>query len=206
MFRKGFIIFIITLFCITPVFASTSPSTNTVTIGGKHEVQGDLHNGSFTFVLTAADKSFPMPDGSSNGVKKVTVGPNASFSFGQMKFDKEGVYDYTVSREISKSKNLTYDNAVYNIRVSAFSDGTVASVMTKNGSAGKVSEIKYSDKYINDTSNDDDKDTDKNKDKQKDNTAIERTGYKTGDFLPYILGAVLLILIIAAIIVYRKRQ
>lgn len=205
MLKKGLIAFIIALFCITPVFAAT----NTLTIDGTHEVTGaSLHNGSFTFVLSAADKSFPMPSGSVDGVKKVTVGPNSSFSFGDITFDKSGTYNYTVNREISKSKNMTYDKSVYKIRVSVYDDGTIASVMTKDGSTGKVSKIKYSDKYVNDTSNDD-KDKDKNKDKDTENqkeTDTERTGYKTGDFLPYILGIILLILVIAAIIVYRKRR
>ena len=203
MFRKGLIVFIITLFCITPVFAAT----NTINISGVHEVEGtSLHNGSFTFVLTAMDKENPMPEGSSNGVKKISVGPNDSFSFGEISFDKEGIYDYTVSRELMKSKDITYDKSIYHIEVSVFSDGTVASVMTKDGSAGKVADIKYSDKYVNDTSSDKDRDTYKDKDKQKTETTTQRTGYKTGDFLPYVLGVVFLVLVIAAIIVYRKRK
>lgn len=190
-----------------PVFASTSSSGNAVTIGGKYEVEGSLHNGSFTFVLTADDPSFPMPEGSLNGVKKVSIGPNSSFSFGDIMFKTRGKYNYTVSREVTKSKNMTYDTSTYKVQVSVFNDGTVASVIIKDGSSGKVDQIKYSDKYVNDTSSDD-KDTDKvtNKDKEKDQTVTGRTGYKTGDFLPYILFAVLLILIIAAVIVYRKRK
>ena len=64
----------------------------------------------------------------------------------------------------------------------------------------------WADKYVNDTSSDKDRDTYKDKDKQKTETTTQRTGYKTGDFLPYVLGVVFLVLVIAAIIVYRKRK
>ena len=66
----------------------------------------------FNFTMTADDPSYPMPAGSSNGAKRVTVGPG-SYEFGWIYFDRKGTFTYTVTEEAGENPNYTYDPTVY---------------------------------------------------------------------------------------------
>ena len=67
----------------------------------------------FTFRMTADDPSYPMPEGSTNGVKTVTVTGPGSYEFGWMYFDHAGTYTYTVQEIAGDNTNYTYDTAPY---------------------------------------------------------------------------------------------
>lgn len=120
-----------------------------VVIEGTHKVENNvsLKTGRHTFVLTAENNS-PMPEGSQNGKKSVTINSNESFSFGEINFTKQGTYSYTVSRDLTKSENLKEDDAVYKCNVAVFADGSSVVVFEKVGTEGKPNSIVYTDKYI----------------------------------------------------------
>ena len=115
-----------------------------VVIEGTHKVENNvsLKTGRHTFVLTAENNS-PMPEGSQNGKKSVTINSNESFSFGEINFTKQGTYSYTVSRDLTKSENLKEDDAVYKCNVAVFADGSSVVVFEKVGTEG-TSVIVYS--------------------------------------------------------------
>jgi hypothetical protein len=206
MFKKGLIALIIMIFSVAPVFAAQDAGADAfanakVSFDVSHSIKDkDLSSGSFTFVLTASDKSYPMPDGSSDGVKKVTIKPGEKFSFGEIKYNKQGFYDYVVSRESVNSKNITEDKSTYKIQVAVFNDGTTAVVFSKDGKT-KVDKLEYTDTYVPDKKN-----NNENKSNNTSTNQVSRSSFKTGDFIPYIVGGVLIVLIIAAVIVYRKRK
>lgn len=69
----------------------------------------------FTFKMEAEDKSFPMPEGSRNGIKTHIIYGDGEFEFGEMEYDQEGVYSYTISEVHEDVEGWTYDSAVYRI-------------------------------------------------------------------------------------------
>jgi len=69
----------------------------------------------FTFRLVAKDLSNPMPEGSSNGVKTVSVTGSGQAVFGTWSYTAEGTYYYTVSEVNSGAGNYVYDGAIYTI-------------------------------------------------------------------------------------------
>lgn len=131
-----------------PAFAQTI-RYDPVTIEGAHEIDGaeELTSLNNTFVLTAKDNA-PMPEGAENGVLEIITPVNSPFSFGEIRFDKPGNYEYTVSRKVSPSKNLKFDNSVYHVHVAVFTDGAEITVLEKEGAKGKPEKIKYADKYV----------------------------------------------------------
>lgn len=205
MIKKVLVALILMILSVTPVFASQSEGTDAfanskASFEVSHSVKDkNLSSGSFTFVLTATDKSYPMPEDSSDGVKKVTIKPGETFTFGDIKYDKQGLYDYVVSREPVNSKNIKEDTSTYKIQVAVFNDGTTVVVMSKGDSDTKVDKLEYTDTYIPDS-------TDTDKTDKKSTDTVDRASFKTGDFIPYIVGAILIILIIAAVVVYRRRK
>lgn len=70
-------------------------------------------NDQFTFRMTADDPSFPMPEGSVDGVKTVTVTGPGEYEFGWMYFDHAGTYTYTVVEVAGTDSNYTYDTTPF---------------------------------------------------------------------------------------------
>jgi pilin isopeptide linkage protein len=70
-------------------------------------------NDQFTFRMTADDPSFPMPEGSVDGVKTVTVTGPGEYEFGWMYFDHAGTYTYTVEEVAGTNTNYTYDTTPF---------------------------------------------------------------------------------------------
>ena len=66
----------------------------------------------FTFHMKADDPSYPMPEGSADGEKVITVGPG-SHEFGWMYFDHSGTYTYTVWEEAGTDPNYVYDSTPF---------------------------------------------------------------------------------------------
>jgi len=69
----------------------------------------------FTFQLKAEDPSNPMPAGSKNGVKTLSILGSGHGEFGVWSFTKEGVYHYTISEVDTGIKGYTYDTVIYKI-------------------------------------------------------------------------------------------
>ena len=69
----------------------------------------------FTFRLAARNPTNPMPAGSVNGVKTITVAGSGEGEFGTWSYDAAGTYYYTISEINTGEKGYTYDTAVYTI-------------------------------------------------------------------------------------------
>jgi len=147
---KRFISFVILLILVSfiPVFA-TSSIADPLVIEGTHKIEGNesLTSINNTYILTAIGDA-PMPEGTADGVKKVVFPANSTFDFGVISFPKPGIYEYTVSRDITNSDSLNQDDSVYTIRVAVFSDGTRVVVYSKEGEMEKPDKLEYVDEFI----------------------------------------------------------
>ena len=70
----------------------------------------------FRFVLTAIGNA-PMPEGSEQGTKTVTIHDHGSVSFGNITYEHAGVYQYTIHEIDAKDRDYTCDSAVYTVTV-----------------------------------------------------------------------------------------
>ena len=70
----------------------------------------------FRFSMKADDKSYPMPEGSVDGVKTITTGVG-EYEFGNMYYKKEGTYTYKVVEENDGTPHFTYDGTMYSVKV-----------------------------------------------------------------------------------------
>ena len=129
--------------------AGESFLSNPIEISGRHVIENnrEIKSGRHTFVLTASG-DVPMPEGSSGGVKRVTINSNEEFSFGSIVYEKPGSYEYTVSREIVESDELIQEDATYKCKVEVIADMTAVVVFEKIGTEGKPNRIEYRDTYI----------------------------------------------------------
>ena len=114
----------------------------------RHSIAGDEYKGndSFEFILAAADDNCPMPEGSENRIKRVTVRGDEDPDFGDIVFEYPDAYYYSVSRCGSDYDNLEQDTEMYKLMIIKFNDRTVQMVAW-NSSGEKVSEITYIDEY-----------------------------------------------------------
>ena len=69
----------------------------------------------FEFRLAAENPSNPMPPGSINGVKTISITGSGWNAFGVWSYDEAGTYYYTVYEVDAGVKGYTYDTAVYTI-------------------------------------------------------------------------------------------
>ena len=72
-------------------------------------------NSVFTFELKAGNASWPMPAGSVNGVKTLTIEGSGVKDFGTWIYYNTGVYTYTVYEVNAAERGYTYDTEVYTI-------------------------------------------------------------------------------------------
>lgn len=78
----------------------------------------------FTFRLMAADPMNPMPAGSRNGIKEVSIKGEGKTEFGVWRYTEPGVYEYTVSEVAGSSRNYSYDKTVYHLRDRVYYKGS----------------------------------------------------------------------------------
>ncbi len=81
-------------------------------------ITGDkpVENETFRFRLTAIDGA-PMPAGSVNGVKTVTISGTGNTTFGAISYMSPGYYSYTISEDAGGNAAYTYDKTVYELSV-----------------------------------------------------------------------------------------
>lgn len=103
----------------------------------------------FTFLLTAKDIENPMPEGSADGVKKITILGSGEGEFGTWKYTREGTYYYTISEEIVSDSEYDYDQSVYTITDTVKeADNQLAVIRTVTNSSGKqVESCTFINKY-----------------------------------------------------------
>lgn len=101
--------------------------------------------GGDVFTLTADDPQAPMPDGSVDGEKTITVRDEGSFSFGSIYYDRPEIWWYTITRQTTKKKGVNKDKAVYRVKVIALNDGQGYVLAYKEDSEDKA-DIIYRDR------------------------------------------------------------
>lgn len=103
----------------------------------------------FAFKLEAMDKSNPMPSGSTDGKKTVTITGGGETSFGTWSYREAKTYYYTVSEINTGEAGYTYDTALYTITDCVEDvDGqlTLNRVVT-NGSNKQVTAFSFINQY-----------------------------------------------------------
>jgi len=103
----------------------------------------------FIFRLEARDKENPMPPGSDNGVKQISVTGSGAGEFGVWGYESEGVYYYTVYEVGTGEKGYTYDTAVYTITdmVKAENGVLILSRVVTNSSNRPVTSLIFNNYY-----------------------------------------------------------
>lgn len=110
------------------------------TLKGRHW-NGDA----FTFLLESVDAATPMPSGSTNGVKEITIREDAgedykvneaiTETFGEIVYNEPGTYVYTIAEKMPASSaeylpGISYSGAIYRIEVEVVDNGTGQLVAT----------------------------------------------------------------------------
>ena len=138
-----------TRFCAAagPAFAEDKDMNNmpvTAEICLERIVEGDAAKaGEDAFVLKAEDPSEPMPEGSEEGAKTITVRGAGTRSFGEITFQKPDVYLYSVSRVRNDRSNVRKDYEEYTVKAAVLNSGEVSLITMKSN--GKKSAITYRD-------------------------------------------------------------
>lgn len=168
-----------TLFAFTNTY-STDPGTVsegtesafnlTKQLTGRDENNSWAADDEFTFTLTPGtatdlegnpveDLTVPMPADSADGIKKVTVGDDkagengvAPIDFGEISYERTGIYTYTVTEENAGDtiKGVTYDGRTVNITVTVTDNGTggLVAAVAKTGEAETASFVNTYDSTV----------------------------------------------------------
>lgn len=85
-----------------------------------------LTDGLFSFSLTPKDgKDIPMPEGTGDNGKKLAANTaNGGVDFGEISYNKAGVYEYLIEEEETTLANVTRDPSIYIAKVTVTSKGT----------------------------------------------------------------------------------
>ena len=116
----------------------------------KKTVSGNPSKSStFTFRLTAQDSASPMPAGSTNGVKTITIVGSGEADFGTWSYTSEGTYFYTVSEVNSGETGYKYDSMVYTITdtVKDVDGQLMVTRVVTNASVKQVSDYTFINEY-----------------------------------------------------------
>jgi len=90
----------------------------------------------FRFALKADDPSYPMPEGSSNGIKYGSIVGAGSFEFGTITYTVPGTYSYTASEVNTGNWAYRYDKSIFHMTVTVTeNNGALAASVqiTKDG-------------------------------------------------------------------------
>lgn len=118
----------------------------TVEITVTYIVDGNVETaGGDRFTLEADDPGAPMPEGTAEGKKTITVRDEGSYGFGDMHFGGPGVFWYTITREVTDKKGVVKDDSIYRAKVIALNDGHGYVLVYKKGSDEKH-ELVYMDR------------------------------------------------------------
>ncbi|MDD6647870.1 MAG: FctA domain-containing protein [Firmicutes bacterium] len=149
----------------------------------------------YTITMQADDEAYPMPEGSENGLCSISITGENTAAFPVIRYDKVGVYGYTVCQEPGSNSKCTYDDTVYMLTVyvtnSEAGDGLeISAALYEAGKDEKLAEVTFHNKY----------ETEK----------IPPTGPRTGDDmkLTLVIGVcalALVIMVIAAAVGKRRR-
>ena len=103
----------------------------------------------FHFRLTGLANA-PMPEGSSNGQKHISVTGAGEGDFGQIKYNRVGTYHYTISEINGDMAGWTYDKTIYNLTVTVTQDNgrlVAEKAMTKADGSLAAGKAEFTNKY-----------------------------------------------------------
>ena len=144
-----------------------------VSLGASKVLDGrELKDGEFTFQLTGADESTPMPEGAKDGVATATNAANGSIGFGTIVYDQAGTYQYTVSEVNDKQDGVTYDDTTYEVTVTV-TDNTAEGRLEATVDYGDATALVFTNTY------------------KKAEATIPKTGAAV--ILPSVIGFILLL-------------
>ena len=106
-------------------------------------------NGTFKFKLEAKDALYPMPAGSRDGVKTLTIVGSGEEDFGTWSYTAAGSYNYTISEVNTGEAGYKYDQTVYTIADSVTDvDGQLVVERTvTDGTNKQVSACAFTNEY-----------------------------------------------------------
>ena len=101
-------------------------------------ITGDTPAGAaqFQFVLAADDADYPMPAGSTSGIRIVTITGSGSAEFGNISYTKPGTYTYTCYELNGGIPGYTYDTTVYTLTVEVTAENDRLSASSTYGVRG----------------------------------------------------------------------
>ncbi len=124
--------------------AESDPPINKVVINDAGTAPDDVK---FHFSMRADDKTYPMPEGSVDGVKTIETG-TGSYEFGIMEYEKAGTYTYTVTEDKDGVANFTYDDTAYTVTVVVEKiDGKLQATRTITKGSDKLDSITFTNHY-----------------------------------------------------------
>ena len=68
--------------------------------------------------MEAEDPSYPMPEGSVDGIFEMVISGNSFMSFPSMSYTEPGIYTYTIEQIAGLNPLCAYDPSVYHLKVS----------------------------------------------------------------------------------------
>ena len=93
----------------------TVDSTNaTPSVEKKIRGKQPSKDSTFHFTIAGSDNA-PMPEGSKDGTKSVTITGEGKADFGKITFDKAGTYTYKVAEENGNESSYNYDSTEYTL-------------------------------------------------------------------------------------------
>ncbi len=138
----------------------------------------------FTFQMKAKTKGAPMPEGSKDGGKTVTIKGAGEYEFGEMEYYEPGKWVYELSEVDGGLKNYTYDTTKYTLTVEVTQEGT--KLVKEETVKGGDGEIVFTNIYDE-----------------------EKPGPKTGDtteFMPYIMAMAISGLALLVLLLKRRKK
>lgn len=143
---------VLALMLILPLYATAFAADATMEIpvvkvvtGGNPETPE-----TFTFELSAVSNGAPMPSGSEDGKKLITITGSNRGSFGSIAFSSAGTYVYSVKEKAGSNSHYQYDTSVYTITIYVRStvEGLKATITIREKDAEeKSSEVLFTNKY-----------------------------------------------------------
>jgi len=147
-----FILIICTALISPPALASEEISVFlpavSITLTGENQDDPET----FEIVLKAEDPSYPMPEGSSDGVYKAYVAGGDMLNLPAIQFTSPGDYKYTLTQTPGNNELGNYDNSVYHIMINIFraEDGNSMEsrmAIRKNEDAEELDYIEFANDY-----------------------------------------------------------
>ena len=93
---------------------SVDPTDATPSVEKKIIGENPAKDSTFRFTLTGSDNA-PMPEGSKDGKKSVTITGEGKADFGKITFTKAGTYTYKVTEKLGNESSYNYDSTEYTL-------------------------------------------------------------------------------------------